>query len=72
MANVQGVPTVVLEFSSGFLGICGVWYFHDEAVLLLPVALDFKRSCNTLYEYAKSWEHPSAVATLSIISCQLG
>jgi hypothetical protein len=37
----QKVPTVVLEFSSGLLGLYGVWHCHDEAVALLPVGLDF-------------------------------
>jgi hypothetical protein len=38
--EVQEVPTVVLEFSPGLLGLYGVWYCHDEAVALLPVGLD--------------------------------
>jgi hypothetical protein len=38
--NVQEVPTVVLEFSPGLLGLYGVWHCHDEAVPLLPVSLD--------------------------------
>jgi hypothetical protein len=36
-AGAQEVPTVVLELSSLFLGLCGVWHCHDEAVPLLPV-----------------------------------
>jgi hypothetical protein len=36
-ANVQ-VPTVVLELSSGLLGLYGVWHCHDEAVPRLPLA----------------------------------
>jgi hypothetical protein len=38
--NVQEVPIVVLEFSPGLLGPYGVWYCHDEAVLILPFGLD--------------------------------
>jgi hypothetical protein len=38
--DVQEVLTVVLEFSSGLLGLCGVWHCHDEAVTLLPGGLD--------------------------------
>jgi hypothetical protein len=40
LADVQEVPTAVLEFSPRFLGLYGVWQCHDEAVLLLPVGLD--------------------------------
>jgi hypothetical protein len=39
-ADVQEVPTVVLELSPGLLGLRGVWHCRDEAVLLLPVGLD--------------------------------
>jgi hypothetical protein len=38
--GVQEVPTVVLEFSLGLLGLYWVWHFHDEAVPLLAVGLD--------------------------------
>jgi hypothetical protein len=38
--DVQEVPTVVLQFSPGLLGLYGVWHCLDEAVLLLPVSLD--------------------------------
>jgi hypothetical protein len=31
-ADVQEVPTVVLEFPSGLLGLYGVWHCHDEAI----------------------------------------
>jgi hypothetical protein len=41
MADVQEVPTVVLEFSPGLLGLYGVWHCHDEAVPYLPVGVDF-------------------------------
>jgi hypothetical protein len=34
------VRTVRRMLSSGLLGLCGVWHCHDEAVPLLPVALD--------------------------------
>jgi hypothetical protein len=34
------LPTVVLEFSPGLLGLYGVWHCHDEAAPLLPVGLD--------------------------------
>jgi hypothetical protein len=39
-ADVQEVPTVVLEFSPGLLRLRGVWHCHDEAVPLVPVGLD--------------------------------
>jgi hypothetical protein len=39
-AHVQDVPTIVLEFSLGLLGLYGVWHCHDEAVPLLTVGLD--------------------------------
>jgi hypothetical protein len=39
-ADVQEVPTAVLEFSPGLLELYGVWHCHDEAVPLLPVGLD--------------------------------
>jgi hypothetical protein len=39
-ANVQEVPTAVLELCSGLLGLYGVWHCHDEAVPLLPAGLD--------------------------------
>jgi hypothetical protein len=39
-ADVQEVSTVVLEFSSGLLGLYVVWHYHDEAVPLLPVGLE--------------------------------
>jgi hypothetical protein len=38
--DVQEVPTVVLEFSPGLLGLYGLWHCYDEAVTLLPVGLD--------------------------------
>jgi hypothetical protein len=38
--DVQEVPTTILEFSPGLLGLCGVWHCHDVAVPLLPVGLD--------------------------------
>jgi hypothetical protein len=38
--DVQKVPTVVLEFCPGLLGLYGLWHCHDEAVPLLPVSLD--------------------------------
>jgi hypothetical protein len=38
--DVQEVPTVVLEFPTGLLGLYGVWHSHDEAITLLPVGLD--------------------------------
>jgi hypothetical protein len=38
--DVQEVPTVVLEFCPGLLGVYGVWHCQDEAVLLLPAGLD--------------------------------
>jgi hypothetical protein len=38
--DVEEVPTVVLEFSPGLHGLCGVWLCHDEAVPLLPVGLE--------------------------------
>jgi hypothetical protein len=37
---VQEVPTVVLEFCPGLLGLNGVWHCHGEAVPFLPVVLD--------------------------------
>jgi hypothetical protein len=40
-ADVQEVPTVVLEISPGLLGLYGVWHYHDEAVPLLPVDWTF-------------------------------
>jgi hypothetical protein len=39
-ADVEEVPTAVLEFSPGSLGLYGIWYCHDEAVPLLLVDLD--------------------------------
>jgi hypothetical protein len=36
----QKVPTIVLEFFHGLLGLREVWHCHDEAVPLLPVGLD--------------------------------
>jgi hypothetical protein len=39
-ADVQEVPTVVLEFSPGLLRFFGIWHCHDEAVPLLPVGMD--------------------------------
>jgi hypothetical protein len=38
--DVQEIPNVVLEFSSRLLELYGVWYCHDEVVLLLPGGLD--------------------------------
>jgi hypothetical protein len=38
--DVQEVPSVVLEFSPGLLGLYVVWHCHDEAIPLLPVGLD--------------------------------
>jgi hypothetical protein len=38
--DVQEVPTIVLEFSPGFLWLYGIWHYHDEAVPLLPGGLD--------------------------------
>jgi hypothetical protein len=37
MADVQEVPTLVLEFSSGLLGLYGFWHYFHEAVHILPV-----------------------------------
>jgi hypothetical protein len=34
------VPTVVLEFFPGLLGLYETWRYYNEAVLLLPVGLD--------------------------------
>jgi hypothetical protein len=39
-ADVQEVPTVVLEFSPGLFRLYGVQQCHDEAVPLLPVGLE--------------------------------
>jgi hypothetical protein len=39
-ADFQEVPTVVLEFFPGLLVLYGVWHFHDEEVLLLPVGFN--------------------------------
>jgi hypothetical protein len=39
-AVVQGVPTVVLEFSPGLVRLYAAWRCHDEAVSILPVGLD--------------------------------
>jgi hypothetical protein len=39
-ADVQEVPTVVLEFSPGLLGLYDIWHCHHEAVPLLPLGLD--------------------------------
>jgi hypothetical protein len=39
-ADVQEVPTAVLEFSPELLGLYEVLHCHDEAVSLLPVGLD--------------------------------
>jgi hypothetical protein len=52
-ADVQEVPTVVLEFSPGLLVLYGVWHCHDEAVPLLSVGLDVSREL-----------HPEASAEL--------
>jgi hypothetical protein len=38
--DVQDVPTVILEFPPGLLGLYGVRLCHDEAVPLLLVGLD--------------------------------
>jgi hypothetical protein len=38
--DVQELPTLVLEFSPGFVEFYGVWHCYDEAVLLLPVDLE--------------------------------
>jgi hypothetical protein len=39
-ADVQEVPTIVLEFSPGLLWLYEVWHCHYEAVPFLPVGLD--------------------------------
>jgi hypothetical protein len=39
-ADVQEVPTAVLEFSPALLGLYGVWHCHGETVPLLPVGQD--------------------------------
>jgi hypothetical protein len=40
-ADVQELPTVILKFSPGLLGLYGGWHCRrDEAVPLLPVGLD--------------------------------
>jgi hypothetical protein len=41
--DVEEDPAVVLEFSSGLLGLYEVWCCHDEAVLLL--AWSFSANC---------------------------
>jgi hypothetical protein len=39
-ADVQELPTAVLEFSPEFFGLYQVWHCQDEAVSLLPFGLD--------------------------------
>jgi hypothetical protein len=39
-SRLSEIPTVVLEFSPGMLGLCGVCHCHDEAVPILPVGLN--------------------------------
>jgi hypothetical protein len=39
-ANVQEVPTVVVEFSPGLLGLYGLCHCRDEVVTLLPGGLE--------------------------------
>jgi hypothetical protein len=38
--DFQEIHISVLEFSSGLLGLYGVWHCHDEAVPFSPVRLD--------------------------------
>jgi hypothetical protein len=48
--DVQEVPTVVLEFSPGLIGLYVVWHCHYEAVPILPVGLTFCANCNPKFQ----------------------
>jgi hypothetical protein len=51
-ADVQEVPTVVLEFSPELLGLYGVWHCHDEAVPPCQLAWMFASNC-----ISKLWQN---------------